>query len=190
MDRVNNRLAGWKSKLLSRSGRVTLTKFVLNSIPIYLMESLVPSKYLWCYWQIHEDLDLGFIFEPLGQVILCALNLEGVWALICTAREMNVAMLRKHVWTILKDLDKLWLNFLSCKHDDGCSYTWTFISEAIFFFGKMGSSLTLAKETIMFGLIGGIFCALFSKFFIMLVSLFLASLLRTFSRKKFANLIC
>lgn len=136
MDRVNNRLAGWKSKLLSRSGRVTLTKFVLNSIPIYLMESLVPSKYLWCYWQIHEDLDLGFIFEPLGQVILCALNLEGVWALICTAREMNVAMLRKHVWTILKDLDKLWLNFLSCKHDDGCSYTWTFISEAIFFLAK------------------------------------------------------
>lgn len=40
MDQINSRLAGWKAKLLNRAGRVTLAKFVLNSITIYAMQNL------------------------------------------------------------------------------------------------------------------------------------------------------
>lgn len=45
IDKVNNKLAGWKGRLLSRSGRVTLAKSVLNSMPIYTMHNLLmPSS--------------------------------------------------------------------------------------------------------------------------------------------------
>lgn len=39
MDWINLRLAGWKSKLLNRTGRVSLAKSVLNSIPVYTMQN-------------------------------------------------------------------------------------------------------------------------------------------------------
>jgi hypothetical protein len=33
--KINNRLAGWKGRLLSKAGRETLVKFVLSAQPIY-----------------------------------------------------------------------------------------------------------------------------------------------------------
>jgi hypothetical protein len=35
IDKINNRLAGWKGKLLSKAGRETLVKAVLSAQPIY-----------------------------------------------------------------------------------------------------------------------------------------------------------
>jgi len=44
LDKINNRLACWKRNLLSRSGRVTLAKSVVTSMPIYTMQNLwLPS---------------------------------------------------------------------------------------------------------------------------------------------------
>lgn len=40
IDRVNNKLAGWKNKLLNRASKVTLAKFVLSTIPTYTMQNL------------------------------------------------------------------------------------------------------------------------------------------------------
>lgn len=40
MDKINNRLAGWKGKLLSRAGRVTLAKSVIAAVPTYAMQNL------------------------------------------------------------------------------------------------------------------------------------------------------
>lgn len=38
LNKMNNRLASWKAKMLSMAGHVTLIKFVLNSIPLYSMQ--------------------------------------------------------------------------------------------------------------------------------------------------------
>ena len=39
MERIEGKLDGWKSKLLTLAGRTTLAKAVLNSIPIYTMQT-------------------------------------------------------------------------------------------------------------------------------------------------------
>lgn len=41
---MRKKLAGWKAKLLSLAGRITLAKAVLSAIPIYAMQSTVIPK--------------------------------------------------------------------------------------------------------------------------------------------------
>ena len=40
LERVQNRLASWKDRLLNRAGRVCLAKSILSSLPIHLMQFL------------------------------------------------------------------------------------------------------------------------------------------------------
>lgn len=51
MDNINRRLAGWKSELLNRAGRTSLTKSVICSIPIYTMQNL------WLPEGVCKDID-------------------------------------------------------------------------------------------------------------------------------------
>lgn len=44
LDRVKSKLQAWKGKLLSYGGKEVLLKNVLQSIPIYVLLAIVPSK--------------------------------------------------------------------------------------------------------------------------------------------------
>lgn len=45
LDKMNNRLAGWKGLLPNKAGRVTLSKSVMSAIPIYSMQNMwLPSS--------------------------------------------------------------------------------------------------------------------------------------------------
>jgi hypothetical protein len=46
IEKINNRLAGWKGKLLSKAGRETLVKAVLSAQPIYHLTVFRPKKWL------------------------------------------------------------------------------------------------------------------------------------------------
>lgn len=51
LERMRGRLKGWKSKNLSRAGRITLAKSVLNSVPVFFMQlERLPVK-------IHKEID-------------------------------------------------------------------------------------------------------------------------------------
>ena len=44
VERIQNKLASWKAKILSRAGRLTLIKSVLNSLPVYFMSMFKMPK--------------------------------------------------------------------------------------------------------------------------------------------------
>jgi hypothetical protein len=44
IEKINNRLAGWKGKLLSKAGRETLVKSVLSAQPIYHLTVFPPKN--------------------------------------------------------------------------------------------------------------------------------------------------
>ena len=44
VEKIQNRLAAWKSKILSRAGRITLIKSVLNCLPVYYMSMFKMPK--------------------------------------------------------------------------------------------------------------------------------------------------
>lgn len=136
IDKVHSRLAGWKGRLISRAGRVTLAKSVLSSMPIYTMHNLwMPEsicdklyscikQFVWggksCHWVKWDCTSQPLSCEGLG---------------LRPARQVNISMLGKHVWEPFHDLGKLWVRLLSNKYlqdthilqvevPSGCSYTW------------------------------------------------------------------
>ncbi|CAN1152790.1 Putative ribonuclease H protein At1g65750 [Linum perenne] len=100
IERMQNKLAGWKRNSLSLAGRVTLALSVLNAIPTYAMQtSALPMKkpHLLSWDSIcrsKEQGDLGFR----------------------RARELNDAYLMKLGWTILKEPDRLWVQIITSKY--------------------------------------------------------------------------
>jgi hypothetical protein len=47
VDKVVDKLLGWKAKLLSRAGHLVLVKAVLSSVPIYIMLALELPKWVF-----------------------------------------------------------------------------------------------------------------------------------------------
>lgn len=44
LEKVSSRLTGWKGKMLSFAGRLTLTKVILSSIPVHSMSTIALPK--------------------------------------------------------------------------------------------------------------------------------------------------
>ncbi|CAN1787165.1 Putative ribonuclease H protein At1g65750 [Linum perenne] len=118
---MRRKLDGWKCNSLSLAGRVTLAISVLNSIPSYAMQTAVLPVH------VANRIDAiirNFVWGDTpnrSKVHLLA------WDRICRpkdqgglglrkARELNQAYLMKLGWAILNNLDKLWVQVLTCKY--------------------------------------------------------------------------
>lgn len=142
VDRVNSRLAGWKGRLLSRAGRVTLAKFVLSSMPIYTMQNIwLPEgvcdsvdtcirQFIWG-GKTNHWVKWSTVSRPVSKGGLG----------IHLAKNANISLLGKHVWDLIHKPEKLWVQLLSEKYlanghilytttCKGASYTWNSIIKA------------------------------------------------------------
>ncbi|XP_043689263.1 uncharacterized protein LOC122640174 [Telopea speciosissima] len=101
--KIRNKVAGWKGKLLSTGGRVTLLKHVLSSIPIHVLATLIPPKavirrlygifadFLWgcsewgkrrhwvCWRKFCRPLQEGGLGVRLLEDVGLSLRLKGLW---------------------------------------------------------------------------------------------------------------
>ncbi|XP_019197687.1 PREDICTED: uncharacterized protein LOC109191482 [Ipomoea nil] len=117
LERVQSRLAGWKSKTLSLAGRQVLAQSVLSAIPYYSMQSVpLPAGiidsiekqirgFLWGSSEGSRKIHL-ISWDVVTQSKQC--GGPGIRRL----REMNQAFLAKLGWRMLHEKDNLWFNSL------------------------------------------------------------------------------
>ncbi|KAJ4771824.1 RNA-directed DNA polymerase (reverse transcriptase)-related family protein [Rhynchospora pubera] len=114
LDKIDERLAGWKSKLLSRAGRLTLACSVLSAIPSYFMAVFkLPT------WLIKE-------IDKKRRRFIWGSNSQGKariplvsWQKLCLPKSVggmgvldlqlhNLALLLRWIWRLYDDPTSLW----------------------------------------------------------------------------------
>ncbi|XP_045831535.1 uncharacterized protein LOC123922923 [Trifolium pratense] len=98
LERLKNRLSGWKSRFLSFGGRLVLIKSVLTSLPIFLGGCEDFRKTAWVNW---KTICLRKEYGGLG---------------VRQLREFNVALLGKWCWRMLVDREGLWFRVLAARY--------------------------------------------------------------------------
>ncbi|CAN1175298.1 Putative ribonuclease H protein At1g65750 [Linum perenne] len=121
IDRIEQKLTGWKAKTLSLAGRVTLAQAVLSAIPAYVMQTAV-LPVATC-----EAIDRkikNFVWgssDEARKVHLVA------WETVCTPKEegelglksarfLNRAYMNKLAFKFLQEPEKLWVKVLQSKY--------------------------------------------------------------------------
>ncbi|XP_031103479.1 uncharacterized protein LOC116007017 [Ipomoea triloba] len=123
IEQINGRLEGWKTKMLSMAGRVTLAKSVLNTIPTYTMQTSVLP--------ISVCLDIEkrirrFIWGSEGPENRNKLNLVK-WDVITSPKvsrglgifklqDLNNAYMAKLGWRLHNERDSLWARIMATKY--------------------------------------------------------------------------
>lgn len=123
LDRINGRLEGWKTRILSMAGRVTLAKAVLNAIPSYAMQtSVLPTG---IYLEM-EKRTRQFIWGNYGPDARSKLNLVR-WEMVTEPmhagglglyrlRDLNIAYMAKLRYRLHTEHDSLWAQTILSKY--------------------------------------------------------------------------
>lgn len=121
MQRISNRLEGWKMKCLSRTRHLTLVQSVISSIPMFHMQlEKLPSRMhkdldnvdRRCVWS-KKDGNRGTHLLNWGTLIKTK-KLGG--ANLGSAKAMNMALLAKFGWWVLICPGKLWCKVIRSKY--------------------------------------------------------------------------
>lgn len=126
--RLKQKLAGWKSKVLSFAGRGVLTQAVVQTIPTYAMQTYVIPAGICRKIDGHtRDFWWGFSTEGQRHLYL------KLWHSICAPKEasslgfrrlqeMNEAFLTKLAWQLINNQDKFGIVVLRSKYLRGLDF--------------------------------------------------------------------
>ncbi|XP_056688698.1 uncharacterized protein [Spinacia oleracea] len=121
LDKSMDRVRGWQAKLLNMAGRCTLIKSVLNSYPLYAMQTnILPAsithalekcfrKFLW-----NKVEKSRYMSRLSWDKITRPINEGGLG--IRRFKEWNLAFMAKLGWAVLTNPDKLWVKVLKEKY--------------------------------------------------------------------------
>lgn len=122
IERIKNKLSGWKSRTLSLAGRQVLAQSVLSSIPYYMMQTtLLPKGVIATL----EKLIRNFLWGSTPNQRKCHLV---SWDTIAKSKDcgglgfqkletMNEAFLAKLAWRLIQNEDSLWSQVLKYKYN-------------------------------------------------------------------------
>ncbi|CAL5432957.1 unnamed protein product [Camellia sinensis] len=157
VDKVKLRLAGWKMKLLSFAGRLTLVKAVLSSIPVYYLSLFklpegiakeldkIQASFLWGGPDLKRKIHLVKWSEVTKSIKQGGLGVRRI-------RDVNLCLLLKWWWRFVTEPESLWYRVLCSKYqfpggkwfpnpslNTSSSYIWNGIETA----GEHNQSLSL-----------------------------------------------
>lgn len=114
-------IRGWQAKLLNMAGRCTLIKSVLNSYPVYAMQtSLLPSSFLSsieknCEKFLWNKVDQSRYVPCTGwHNILKPMQAGGLR--IRKLKDWNLKFMAKLGWTMLTQPNKLWVKIMNDRY--------------------------------------------------------------------------
>ncbi|XP_056688018.1 uncharacterized protein [Spinacia oleracea] len=121
LDKSMDRVRGWQAKLLNMAGRCTLIKSVLNSYPLYAMQTnILPTSITYalekcCRKFLWNKVDRSKYMSRLSwEKVTRPINKGGLG--IRRLKEWNLAFMAKLGRTILTNSDKLWVKILKEKY--------------------------------------------------------------------------
>ena len=122
IDKVKNKMDGWRAKTLSQADKLVLIKSVAAAIPSYAISTfLLPYKIYSQLDKVFKNLWWGFPPTKTRNIILKS------WNSICTPiafgglgirkmRDVNLAIISKLGWKLLTSSESLWASQLSSKY--------------------------------------------------------------------------
>lgn len=121
LEKVSSRLADWKGHMLSFAGRITLTRVVLSSIPVYTMSTiLLPQSTEAQLDKMSRSFLCGDSTTQKRQHLvawdkICSQKSEGGLE-IRKSQEMNKELVVTLSWRLLNDNTSLWARVLRSKY--------------------------------------------------------------------------
>lgn len=116
------RLSGWKRKNLSQAGRVVLIKVATLSIPGYAMQIFHLSKGMLdrmdrtiknFFWGHKEDKTHNLPLKAWKDICTPKSNGGlGIWKML----DMNLALISKLTWSIIRNEPKVWVQLIKAKY--------------------------------------------------------------------------
>lgn len=121
VQKTKDKISGWQAKLLNMAGRSTLIKSVLNSYPLYAMQtSLLPSSILDDLTKLSKKFLWNKVdrsrFIPRTKWSTVTQPMAGGGLGIRNLRIWNLAFMAKLGWKILTQPTKLWVQILQARY--------------------------------------------------------------------------
>ena len=124
VEKIQNRLASWKTKILSKAGRITLIKSVLNCLPMYYMSMFkmpktiaqkivqIQRRFLWGGANESRGEKIGFCMIKWGHI-----ELPKEFGGLGVGNMMHKNLLFKWWWRFSESDDRLWKKILMSVHE-------------------------------------------------------------------------